>query len=249
MALLSGFDNVVVAAAAAASAAPVAVSPFPIRPTNFSNPSSHNPGITSLFFQASCSSCSSVTASLVICPAPSSTSSQASPASPLLTTSPFSSKTIPPFQTPLGPSSTIDSYSPPSPKTLPPNLSTPVLSLCLIFRSLKSPHNNPSSSPPEATLIILALKPTAPISSSRPPGVPELGRGRNGYSHKGARGTRPSRKATDSMRVRWYVDKIAPEQTAEASGCDSFKRRRSERRDSVSSSSLVEFPFSGKENE
>ena len=242
MALLFGFDTVI--------SAPVAVSPFPIRPTSPSNPSSHNPGITSLFLHPfSSSSSSSATSSLVNRPVPSSISSQASPASPLRTTSPFLSTTIPPLQTPLGPSSTTVSYSPPSPNTLPPNLPTPVLILCLILRSLKSPHNNPSSRPPEATLIILAFKPTVPMSSNKPPGAPELGRGRKGYSHKGARGTRPSRKATDSMRVRWYVDKIAPEHTAEASGCDSFSRRRSERRDSVSSPSLVEISFSEDEEE
>lgn len=49
--------------------------------------------------------------------------------------------------------------------------------------------------------------------------------------------------------MRWYVDKIAPEQTAEASGCDSFNLRRSERSDSVSSSSLEEFSFAGKGEE
>lgn len=49
--------------------------------------------------------------------------------------------------------------------------------------------------------------------------------------------------------MRWYVDKIAPEQTAEASGCDSFNLRRSERSDSVSSSSLEELSLAGKEKE
>lgn len=173
MALLFGFETNL---SAAASTGPLAVSPLLIRPANPSNPSSHNAGITSLFLHpcSSPTSSSSAASSVVIIPAPSSTSSQASPASPFLTTSRFSSTEIPPFQTPLGPSNTIVSYSPPSPKTLPPNLPTPLLTLCLIFRSLKSPHNKPSSSPPEATFIILAFKPTRPTSSSKSSGAPEF---------------------------------------------------------------------------
>ncbi|KAL4815431.1 hypothetical protein BDW67DRAFT_164016 [Aspergillus spinulosporus] len=83
-----------------------------------------------------------------------------------------------------------------------------------------------------------------PASSSSPPScLRASGAGRNGYCHNQASGTRPSRPAISSILVRWYVDKIAPAQTAFASGCAAMTLRSRGLRDSVSSSSSSSFLF------
>lgn len=103
----------------------------------------------------------------------------------------------------LGPSTTRVSNSPPSPNTAP---SPSTLNLFMALSTLRIPfslatfsHRKLSSSPPLATLIILASNPTACISCKRE--ICKQG-GRIGYCHKNERGTSPNRIATDSTRVR-----------------------------------------------
>ena len=118
-----------------------------------------------------------------------------------------------------------------------------------------SSHKTPSSNPPEATLIILASHPTAAISSNKPASAaPDTslrctGAGREGYIHNHARGVRPSLPATFSMRVRWYVERIAPAETALASGWFAMTRFKSGVKDSVSSWSWPPTCFSSDEAE
>lgn len=135
--------------------------PIPPLPSNSSNPSSHRPGVASFpFHSPSTSSPSSPSTTFSV---PTSTSAQAPPpflplnCQPLLLPIPN-----PPLHTPLPPqppSRLIDHSciicTPPFPQHALNPLSR--------FET-KSPHNNPSSNPPKATVIILAFNPTSATS-------------------------------------------------------------------------------------